>query len=454
MARQAKKSEQITPSLSLVYDYDQKLTKISEFESAFKDALGNIEVVKYKNHRIYKYTHNNHDTYFLTGAITWLSNPHPLFKKRLQLKKWYKEVYEEYNFRENSDVRIVGIYRYDGMHIFVEFDTEDYMGNKLNSSSAHVYSNDLYQALTNEYFTKRDQKGNTITTISSRNFKKYIDESIVAEFISSGQVHDGDVQDGCVIAEYVSSGRVHDGDVQEGGVVAEYVSTGHHTRPMKNSIFDLFAKFNNGFSFGKWITAVSAIEKMKSKRWYQWKGTEWAGWFLECEMNEFIENEQCQDTMIYIGNKKTDDLLDFDLYFKNDDFYGDLKASDINKKEAPGNDQNTTLEAINYNGKLWYVIYEHETKKDVDYNSEMAISRMELIGTPYQRGSKISYQTRMKHSVNFKKMEILELNRINMHEVLRNFNQGRNSDGNERNVKFIINKSNIDNFIIYSYEPD
>ena len=409
MVKQAKKSEQITPTLSIVYDYDQKLTKISEFESAFKEALGNIEVIKYNNNRIYKYTHNNHDTYFLTGASTWLSNPHPLFKKRLQLKKWYRDVYEEYNFKENSDVRIVGIYRYDGMHIFVEFDTEKYMKNKLNSSSAHVYSNDLYQALKNDYFTKIDQKGNKITTIASRNFKKYIDN---------------------------------------GHVPAK------HAKPMKSTIFDLFAKFNNGFSFGEWITAVSAIEKMKSKKWYQWKGTEWAGWFLEYELNEFIEQEQCQNTMMYIGNKKTSDLLDFDLYFKNDEFYGDLKASDITKKEAPGNDKDATLEAINYNGKLWYVIYEHETKKDIDYNSEMAIARMELIGKPYKEGSKISYKTRMKHSVNFKKMKILELNRINMHEVLRDFNQGRNSDGNERKAKFRITKKNIDNFTVYSYNSE
>ena len=409
MVKQAKKSEQITPTLSIVYDYDQKLTKISEFESAFKEALGNIEVIKHNNNRIYKYTHNNHDTYFLTGAITWLSNPHPLFKKRLQLKKWYRDVYEEYNFKENSDVRIVGIYRYDGMHIFVEFDTEKYMKNKLNSSSAHVYSNDLYQALKNDYFTKIDQKGNKITTIASRNFKKYIDN---------------------------------------GHVPAK------HAKPMKSTIFDLFAKFNNGFSFGEWITAVSAIEKMKSKKWYKWKGTEWAGWFLEYELNEFIEQEQCQNTMMYIGNKKTSDLLDFDLYFKNDEFYGDLKASDITKKEAPGNDKDATLEAINYNGKLWYVIYEHETKKDIDYNSEMAIARMELIGKPYKEGSKISYKTRMKHSVNFKKMKILELNRINMHEVLRDFNQGRNSDGNERKAKFRITKKNIDNFTVYSYNSE
>ena len=60
----------------------------------------------------------------------------------------------------------------------------------------------------------------------------------------------------------------------------------------------------------------------------------------------------------------------------------------------------------------------------------------------------------MKHSVNFKKMKILELNRINMHEVLRDFNQGRNSDGNERKAKFRITKKNIDNFTVYSYNSE
>ena len=57
----------------------------------------------------------------------------------------------------------------------------------------------------------------------------------------------------------------------------------------------------------------------------------------------------------------------------------------------------------------------------------------------------------MKHSVNFKKMEILEVNEINRHLILQDFNQGHNSDGNKRNLKFKIDKKDIDNFIIYSY---
>ena len=48
-------------------------------------------------------------------------------------------------------------------------------------------------------------------------------------------------------------------------------------------------------------------------------------------------------------------------------------------------------------------------------------------------------------------MEILEVNEINRHLILQDFAQGHNSDGNERNLKFKIDKKDIDNFIIYSY---
>ncbi len=399
MDKQSKKSEQITQSLSIVHDFDDKMTTREEFVSAFEEALGEVEVVKYKNTRIcpIKYTHNNKDTYFLTGAITWLNKPHPLFKKRLQLKDWYRDFYEEYMQKENTDIRIVGVYRYDNMHIFVEFNIDDYIDNKLKNSSAHIYINDLYQALKNDYVTKKDKRGNTITAVSSKNFKKYID-----------------------------------GEIEE------------------NSDFDLFVKFNNTFPFGEWITAKSAIEKMKSKNFPNWRKTEWAGWFLEYEMDKFIENEQCQNTMKYIINKKKGDL-DFDLFFKEDDFFGDLKASNINTNEAPGNDKENTLKAINEKEKLWYIIYEHETKKDTDYNSEMAIARMELIGEPYEEGSKISYKDRMKHSVKFKKMKILEINKTNKN-ILKQFNQGRNSNGKKRRPKCKIPKRYIDGFVIYSYE--
>lgn len=110
------------------------------------------------------------------------------------------------------------------------------------------------------------------------------------------------------------------------------------------------------------------------------------------------------------------------------------------------------MNAINRHGRLWYVIYEHETIKDVDRNSEMAIERMDLLGTPHTEGGEISYKNRMKHSVKFTRMRICELNRINMNEALTVFNQGHQPNGSARRPKFLINKRNIDNCVVFSYD--
>lgn len=397
---QLKKSEQISPSMAIVMDYDQPFTKREQYLDAFSNALSTeCQYIKYGNNTVYYYEHDGVTEYFLAGAVTWLSGPHPLFKKRLQLKKWYKEFYDEYKDKHNVKIHLTGVYHYDGLVVFVEYKIEDYIGNKLNSSSAHVYSNDIYQALVNKKFSKEDQKNNHIDVIASRYYKQYIE-----------------------------------GELKE------------------SSIFELFRKFNMNFSFGQWITAIKAIQEMKDHNWYQWKGTEWAGWLLEYKVSEFITIEKCKNRMDYIGNIKSQDLLDFDLIFREENFYGDLKASDIMQKETPGNDQESVLEALAKYGRIWYIIYEHETIKDVDRNSEMAKARMELIGTPYKEGDKISYQSKMKHSVNFKRMRIFELNRVNMHETLKEFHQGRQPSGEARAPKFSINKRNIDNFIVFSYE--
>lgn len=395
------KSEQISPNMQMVIDYDQPLSKSSDILNAYRSALGDsCAIEKYnKTKKVYTYHHNGIKEYFLTSSVTYLSNPHPIFKKRCQLKPWFKDFYNEHKDDPNTNIRLMGIYHYDGLVVFVEFRLEDYIFRKLNSSAAHVYTNDIYQAVTHGVFEKIDYRGNHVTSVLSKNFKKYLDGNL------SG-----------------------------------------------NSVFEIFKSFNNEFTFDKWITADEAISEMKDALWYQWKGTEWPGWSLEYKFATFVKQNNYEDQIKYIGNLKDSNMLDFDLIFPKDNFYGDLKASDISKNEAPGNDQENVLDAIARYGKLWYVIYEHETIKDTDMNNEMAKKRMELLGEPYVDGCKISYASRMKHSVKFKRMRIFELNRVNMNQALSVFNQGHQPDGSARKAKFLINKQNIDNCIVFSYD--
>lgn len=403
--KQVLKSEQILPNKSLILDYDQPLISSKNILQVLKESLGNeVFLIKYqKTKNVYAYKHDNRIDFLLCGAITYLSKPHPVFKKRLQLKKWFKSFYNEYSPISNTSVKLIGIYHYDGLVLFVNFKIEDYIDRKLNSSAAHVYTNDLYQGFSNGYFEKIDQKENHIEVLTTRTFKGFL------------------------------SGN-----------------------KLENPIFSLFRKFNSDLEFGKWIYADNAISEMKENNWYQWKGAEWAGWFLEYKFSSFLVAENCQGEMVYIGNikDKNQKLLDFDLFFPTANFYGDLKASDIDKNEAPGNDQENVLEAINKYEKLWYIIYEHKTEKDSVHNNEMAIKRMKLIGTPYNNGDKISYAKKMKHSVEFLQMKIFELNRINLNETLTIFNQGHQPSGEKRKPKFLINKKNIENFIVYSYKAE
>ena len=398
---QVSKSEQIMPNTSMVLDYDQPLTNSEDILNAFKRALGSsCYIEKYQGTKnVYVYEHDGITEYFLAGAITYLSKPHPLFKKRYQLKLWHKDFYREHSVLPNKRIHLIGIYHYAGLVVFVEFRAEDYIERKLNSSAAHVYTNDIYQAVTNGVFAKIDKNDNHIFAVTARKFKEYL-----------------------------------------------------LGKAKGNKIFELFGKFNGEFSFNQWITARQAIVEMRDGKWYQWKGTEWPGWLLEFKLAKFIDNEQCHAVMAYIGNIKDSGMLDFDLFFAQDNYYGDLKASDINHDQAPGNDQESVLEAILHHGRLWYIIYEHETIKDSNRENEMAIARMNLIGKPYVEGQEISYATRMKHSVKFKRMRIFELNRVNMNEALSAFNQGHQPDGASRKPKFLINKQNIDNCIVYSYD--
>ncbi|MGN0756113.1 hypothetical protein [Treponema sp.] len=401
--KQVLKSEQILANKSLILDYDQPLVSSKDILQTLKNALGSeVEIIKYQNTKnIYAYKHGNRTDFLLCGAVTYLSNPHPVFKKRFQLKKWFKDFYAEYSCKHNVSIKLVGIYHYEGLVLFVNFRTEDYIGRKLNSSAAHVYTNDLYQGLSNGYFKKIDQKENHIEVLTSRTFKSFLDG-----------------------------------------------------KNIDNPIYSLFNKFNSKFDFGKWIYANDAISEMKENDWYQWKGAEWPGWFLEYKFSCFIIAENCQGEMIYIGNikDKNQKLLDFDLFFPHANYYGDLKASDIDKNEAPGNDQENVLQAINKYEKLWYVIYEHKTEKDSFHGNEMAIKRMNLLGKTYKSGDEISYAKKMKHSVEFLQMKIFELNRINLNETLSVFNQGHQPSGEKRKPKFLINKKNIENFIVYSYK--
>ncbi len=401
------KSEQLRFDASVIVEYDQPLKKNEMFE-ILSQWLGetNLSLKKIFNRRVFVYSGNSKEVVLLAKSITYLGNPHPIFKKRIQLPSWYQEfctLNEKSGMR--YDVKFLGIYHYDDNTLFVDFFKETYLEHGLHNSSAHVYINDLYQAMVYGSFRKIDKFGNTLVALRGDKLMSYLNGS-----------------------------------------------------NEELSLFDLFRKFNCGFSFGEWLNALDAIREMHDGKWQHWKQTEWAGWFLEYKFDKFTREEGTEQKMRYVGSANKGKMgFDFDVHFEEDDFYGDLKASDIKKKETPGNDQNTLVECIYRYRKFWYIIYEHDTNKDSEENGyEATIARNKYIKSmdPTYDKDVMSYHSRMKHSVRFVRMTIIELNAVNFRDALKTFNQGHQPDGSKRAPKFMINKNvlNNDNYVVFRYE--
>lgn len=405
------KSEQLRSDLGLELNKDQPLS-VSEMIKSIQNILGkdNCFIEKVLNKKILCYKHNGIVEVLLLAAITYMggNGQHPVYKKRMQLKKWYKDIVSYYDNQCNYHVRFIGVYHYQNNIVFTEFKKESYINKKMNSSAAHIYTNDLYQAMKEGVFKRIDRNKNELVSIKYIKLKDYLD-----------------------------------------GYIEGYI----------NELFHIFAMFHDSDFFGKWISAKTAIPEMYENQWSKWKETEWPGWYLEFKIERFIKQKCLENKILYVGSshKKTGEL-DFDLWFGEENFYGDLKASDVMKKEAPGNDKNNFIECINKYDRFWYIIYEHCTLKDSEQNGYEATKfRTHYIkeknewpkNKPFHE---LSYCKRMKHSIKFIKMYIIELNRINFREVLSDFNQGRQYNGDERKPKFKISKNKIDNFIVYEQE--
>ena len=393
-------SEQLTYNLSLTEAPDQPL-KGNDLYYAVMAHLGinACEVIKLYNQKVIKFG----NLILLVKAVTYLGNPHPIYKKRIQLPSSYQSFcqYVERDY-PNYDVRFIGVYHYEENVVFVDFAKDTYLTHGIHNSSAHVYINDIYQGMQHGVFTKMDKQDNTITVCRFDQFKNYL------------------------------LGRVNG----------------------KNAIINLFEQFNGNFPFGHSLYAIDKIIEMHDNGWPKWQETEWPGWYLEYLFDKYTKDNNLQNIARYVSQKRKDEL-DFDIFFPQQDFYGDLKASDIQKTEAPANDKENVLNCLYSKHRLWYIIYEHNTEKDIDNGGVASAQRARYINSivPNANKSETSYVNKMKFSVDFRKMSIVEINLINYKRALKEFAQGHQPDGSARRPKFIINKKALenDNYVIFRY---
>lgn len=168
-------NNQLTSAGKIVLDKDHKL-KPSEINKLFLDLLEpNDSMIKIFNgqKKYITFQSNGKTKIILFRNITYMGNPHPSDKKRIQIPTWFQDLY--FKLRPlHDEVILIGVYTYDDNIIFADFNIEHYIQNKTNNSSAHISINDLQQAFVSKYFVKEDHFNNMITIINKDNIYEYL----------------------------------------------------------------------------------------------------------------------------------------------------------------------------------------------------------------------------------------------------------------------------------------
>lgn len=390
--------EQIGPDGSLVHDVDTTLS-VRQRDDLLLAALPGATVERYADERVILFG----DQVILRKQVTYLGIPWEPFKKRIQIPPSWKAVHRQ-ALADGLTPRFVGVYHHGGVTIFVDFDPSTYVLRQANNSAAHVSTNDLYQAQTLGVFRRTDRNGNQLTSVSSDLFADYLLDRVKEQ--------------------------------------SQYL--------------DVFDAFNTEFLTDARLEALDAVQQMHAASWPDTMQGEWAGFYLEYRFDEFLRRTPAHRLIEFQKIKRRGEL-DYDLVFRDRGavaHFGDLKASNIAKHESPGNDAADIVRCLAEYGRFWYVIYEHETwhSRNEGDAAVTAWNEWRRSVGHVQRGpyDARSYAGRFKSAVQFKRMMILEVNQANFHMVLGDFRQGQQPDGAARALKVMINKKNIDNFLIHS----
>lgn len=377
---------------SVIEDYGEILTH-SELQFIIKGLFQNLIVEK--NGYLYgKYRDKEYCIYYKN--ISYLGNPHPKFKKRIQISNEFKSLYDE-NLKKNITTLLIGVYKYKDNILLCDFDTNTYVKRKAHNSSAHVYTIDLMNGERNGLFEKKDIRGNVITVFNKDNVNNYLDSKLFNEDNTKIEVFE--------------------------------------------TLDDFFIHMTK-----EWL-GMEAYADMIEHNYRNKYQPEWPGFYLEYKLEEYLIKNNKQDIITFYQNRKKGEV-DLDLQFPQLGFFGDLKAHSVTSSGIQGNDYETIMKLLETQS-IYYIVANHETEKDSDHNYEVT----KFWNTVQNKKDLMSYSNKMKYRVKIKSYYVLELNKYNK-QYIDVFNQGKNSDGSPRNPKISISMKNLNNFLVHIIEFD
>ena len=450
--------EQVTKEGLLIEGYDESLSpseifdRISKYFPKVSRATADPRVLV-GNHKGHKFA-------IRCKNVTYLGNPHPHFKKRIQISD---DLYDFYRLALSikAEPILMGIYSFGTNTIFVDFKIDTYIEKKAHNSSAHIYVSDLAAATEEGYFQKIDYFGNTVTALRPDIVSVYLDEFFGIEesaevekteqkvsestktevqhqpvLPKSRDVNELQIQVKDGITETVVKERtgVNESDFE---IRASYaLAFKRDIVPRVRSFFDSEEKDWKG---------IECYQKMIAANYRNKYQPEWVGFFLEYEFEKYLKDNKLNYLITY-AQDKTDGGIDLDLYFPTIESYGDLKAHSVESRGIQGNDWDTIFGIINGQDEkshVYYIVCEHSTEKDSLHDYEVT----KFWNTAQGKANLMSYSTRMKNRVRLKRVYILDINYSNR-EYLTKFKQGLNSNGKPREPKIMIEQDNLQHFIV------
>ena len=356
--------------------------------------------------------------------ITYLGNPHPIYKKRIQISSDLKEFYSQAKAKGFTPL-LLGVYSYKENLTFVDFNIEDFIQKKAHNSSAHIMTSDLSEAAYQGIYQKYDFFENKITAFR-KDFVSVYFENLIFE-INENQKFEQIVAESFINQNYSSDKKVA---AQQGITLKPTVMPLNHIIPIMN-----FFNIIKHDWYGK-----DCYREMISENYRNKFQPEWGGFYLEFLFEKYITNQNLLDRIRYAQEKEKEGV-DLDLYFPKLNCYGDLKCHSISSQGIQGNDESTVVNQIKCNGHVFYKVGEHVTVKDSDFNYEVT----KYWNSFQQKEDLMSYANKMKNRIILLKSYILDIN-ANNYNKLTQFKQGVNSDGKLRKPKIMINTSNIEDF--------
>ena len=434
--------EQVLKDGTIIEQYDTSLTTSEISEVLLKyfpklkksDAKPAFYVGEYKKHK-YAIRCKN---------VTYLGNPHPTYKKRIQIAE---DLYSFYNaaLAIGAEPILMGLYTSAENTIFVDFKIDTYIEKKAHNSSAHIYTSDLYAATVDGFFQKIDYFGNTVTA-----FRPDVIDIFLDEFFGINSDEEIVVQNPMdLMPLQVNSTITFD---KRGDNALEFcpsVVTDAERRVLsyverfKETILPKFRKFFDNVE--KNWHGIKCYKEMIASDYKNKYQPEWVGFFLEYCFEKFIKDNQLESVITYYQDKKNGGV-DLDLFFPDIYSFGDLKAHSEDSRGIQGNDWNTIFSILNKNDEsshIYYIVCEHSTEKDSKYDYEVT----KFWNTQQKKPDLLSYHKRMKNNVTLKKVYILDINYDNK-EHLTMFKQGINSNGKPRAPKIMIEHDNLKYFIL------